>query len=131
MGRARTNKRESVSHQINQKMIQMERFGENRYETKKDYMENIEDNKQGKTVGMHSYGTFGTYKSSCKQFVKWAKETEQGIKNIEDVKEEHIKEFIKYRKEQGKSAYTYSKDLSAINKVFGTDLLMAECGVGE
>lgn len=129
MARARTNRRGSLSHQINQRMIQMERFGERRYEAKKDYRENIEDNKQGKTVGVHSYGTFGTYKSSCKQFVKWAKETEQGIKNIEDVKEEHVREFIKYREEQGKSAYTYSKDLSAVNKVFGTDVLKSECGV--
>ena len=129
MARARTNKRGSLNHQINQRMIKMEKFGESRYEAKKDYRENIEDNKQGKTVGMHSYGTFGTYKSSCKQFVKWAKEYDKDIKNIEDVKEEHIKDFIKYREEQGYSAYTYSKDLSALNKVFGTDLVKKDCDV--
>lgn len=99
----------------------MERFGECRYEDKKDYNSNIENDKQVKTVGMHSYATFGTYKSSCKQFVKCAKENYKDIKNIEDVKEEHIKDFIKYREEQGYSAYTYSKYLSELNKVFGTD----------
>lgn len=129
MARARTNKRGSLGHQINQRMIKMERFGESRYEAKKDYNANIENNKQGKTVGMHSYGTFGTYKSSCKQFVKWAKETEQGIKNIEDVKEEHIRDYIKYREEAGYSAYTYSKDISALNKVFGTDVHKKDCDV--
>lgn len=129
MARARTNKRGSLNYQINQRMKDMERIGESRYEAKKDYRENIGENKQGKTVGIHSYGTFSTYKSSIKQFVKWAKETEQGIRNIEDVKEEHVKDYIKYREEQGYSAYTYSKDLSALNKVFGTEVTKKECEV--
>ena len=129
MSRARTNKRGSLNYQINQRMREMDRIGESRYQAKKDYKENIEENKQGKTVGIHSYKTFGTYKSSIKQFVSWAKETEQGIRNIEDVKEEHIKDYIKYREEQGYSSYTYSKDLSALNKVFGTDVLKKDCNV--
>ncbi len=129
MARARTNKRGSLNYQINQRMKEMERFGESRYEAKKDYKSNIEDNKQGKTVGIHSYKTFETYKSSCKQFVNWAKENNKGIRNIEDVKAEHIKEYIKYREEDGKSAYTYSKDLSALNKVFGTDVTKKDCDV--
>lgn len=128
MSRART-KRGSLGHQINQRMKEMERIGESRYEAKKDYRENIEENRQGKTVGIHSYGTFETYKSSCKQFVKWANENDKGIRNIEDVKEEHIKEYIKHREEEGKSAWTYSKDLSALNKVFGTDVLKKDCEV--
>ena len=129
VGRARTNKRGSLAYQINQRMIAMERIGESRYEAKKDYKANIGDNKQGKTVGTHSYGTFGTYKSSIKQFTKWAKENDRGIRNIEDVKEQDIKDYIKYREEQGYSPYTYSKDLSALNKVFGTDVLKKDCGV--
>ena len=129
MSRARTNKRGSLNYQINQRMREMDRIGESRYEAKRDYKENIENNTTGKTVGIHSYGTFGTYKSSIKQFTKWAKETEQGIKNIEDVKEEHIKDYIKYRSDEGYSSYTYSKDLSALNKVFGYDVLKKDCDV--
>lgn len=122
-------KRGSLNYQINQRMKEMEKFGESRHEAKKDYRENIQDNKQGKTGGIHSYKTFETYKSSCKQFVNWAKENDKGIRNIEDVKEEHVKEYIKYREEDGKSAYTYSKDLSALNKVFGTDVTKKDCEV--
>lgn len=129
MSRARKNKRGSLSHQINQRMKDMVCVGESRYEAKKDYRENIADNKQGKTVGIHSYGTFEAYKSSIKQFTKWAKETEQGIRNIEDVKEEHIKDYIKYREQEGYSAYTYSKDLSALNKVFNTEVTKKDCEV--
>ena len=127
--RARTNKRGSLNHQINQRMKNLERFGESRYEAKKDYNANIENNREGKTLGIHSYKTFDTYKSTCKQFTKWAKENDKGIRNIEDVKEEHIKEFIKDRAEAGYSAYTYSKDLAGLNKVFGTDLTKKDCQV--
>ena len=129
MSRARTNKRGSLNYQINQRMKDMERIGESRYEAKKDYRENIEDNKTGKTLGIHSYRTFETYKSSCKGFVNWAKETEQGIRNIEDVKEEHIKDYIKYREDEGYSSYTYSKDLAALNKVFNCDVTKKDCDV--
>lgn len=128
MSRART-KRGSLNYQINQRMKEMDRIGESRYEAKRDYRENVSDNKQGKTVGIHSYGTFGTYKSSIKQFVKWANENDRGIRNIEDVKEQDVKDYIKYREEAGYSAYTYSKDLSALNKIFGTDVEKKDCDV--
>lgn len=129
MSRARTNKRGSLNYQINQRMREMDRIGESRYQAKKDYRENIEENKQGKTIGIHSYGTFETYKSSIKQFTKWANENDRGIRNIEDVKEQDIKDYIKYRSNEGYSSYTYSKDLSALNKVFGYDVLKKECDV--
>lgn len=122
-------KRGSLNYQINQRMKEMDRIGESRYEAKQDYRENIGENKQGKTVGIHSYGTFETYKSSIKQFTDWAKENDRGIRNIEDVKEQDVKDYIKYRADEGYSSYTYSKDLSALNKVFGTDVLKNDCNV--
>lgn len=129
MSRARTNKRGSLNYQINQRMREMDRIGESRYEAKKDYKENIENNTTGKTIGIHSYKTFETYKSSIKQFTKWANENDRGIRNIEDVKEQDIKDYIKYRAEEGYSSYTYSKDLSALNKVFNHDVLKKDCDV--
>ena len=129
MSRARTNKRGSLNYQINQRMKEMDKIGESRYEAKRDYRENIEENKQGKTIGIHSYGTFETYKSSIKQFTKWANENDRGIRNIEDVKEQDIKDYIKYRADEGYSSYTYSKDLSALNKVFNHDVLKKDCDV--
>lgn len=122
-------KRGSLNYQINQRMKEMDKIGESRYEAKRDYRANIEDNAKGKTIGIHSYGSFETYKSSIKQFTKWANENDKGIRNIEDVKEEHIKEYIKYRADEGYSSYTYSKDLSALNKVFNTDVLKKDCDV--
>ena len=59
----------------------------------------------------------------------WAKDMDKGIRNIEDVREEHIKEFIKDRWQEGYSAYTYSKDLAGLNKVFNTHITKADCEV--
>lgn len=128
MSRARTNKRGSLNHQINQRMKELSCIGESRQIAKEEARNELGYN-HNRTVGIHSYKTFDAYKSTCKQFVNWAKETEQGIRNIEDVKEEHIKDFIKYREEQGYSAYTYSKDLAGLNKVFNTHITKNDCDV--
>lgn len=128
MSRARANKRGSLNYQINQRMKDLSCIGESREEAKREAREEL-GYKHNRTVGIHSYGTFETYKGVCKQFVNWAKETEQGIRNIEDVKEEHIKDYIKYREEQGYSAYTYSKDLAGLNKVFNYHITKDDCDV--
>ena len=76
-------------------------IGESRHQAKEEAKENL-GYKNNKTVGIHSYKTYDTYKSSCKQFVTWTKENNKGIRNLEDVKEEHIKEYIKDRADSGK-----------------------------
>ena len=130
MARARTNKRGSFNYQINQRMKDMEKFGESRHEAKEEYREMMGTNQtHNRTVGIHSHGTFNAYKSTCKQFTEWAKNEGIKLRNIEDVKEEHIRGFVKYRAEQGYSSYTYSKDMSALNKVFNTHVTKKECEV--
>lgn len=128
MSRARTNKRGSLNHQINKRMQEMNCIGQSRYIAKQEAKETL-GYANNRTVGIHSYKTYDTYKSTCKQFVIWAKDTEQGIRNIEDVKEQHIKDFIKDRYEEGYSSYTYSKDLAALNKVFNTHITKSDCDV--
>ena len=117
-----------MGHQINARMKEMNCIGESRHQSKQEARENL-GYEHNKTVGIHSYKTFDTYKSSCKQFTNYLKENHKGIKNIEDIKESHIKDYIKYREESGCSAYTYSKDLAALNKVFGNYLTKQDCDV--
>lgn len=128
MARARTNKRGSLNHQINKRMQEMNCIGQSRHIARQEAKETL-GYENNRTVGIHSYKTFDTYKSTCKQFVMWAKDTEQGLRNIEDIKEEHIKNFIKDRYEEGYSAHTYSKDLAALNKVFNTHVTKSDCDV--
>lgn len=130
MARARTNKRGSFNHQINQRMKEMTCFGESRHQAIKDYKASVDyANTNNRTVGIHSYNTFEAYKSSLKSFSTWAKDEGIKFKKLDDVKENHIKDFIKDRYEEGYSAHTYSKDLAALNKVFNTHVTKADCGV--
>ena len=128
IGRARTNKRGSLNHQINQRMQSMKCMGESRHIARQEAKENL-GYENNRTVGIHSYKTYEAYQSTSKQFTLWAKETGQGLRNIEDVKEQHIKDFIKDRYEEGYSAHTYSKDLAALNKIFNTHITKADCDV--
>lgn len=128
MSRARTNKRGSLNHQINQRMKELSCIGESRQVAKQEAKEEL-GYKHNRTVGIHSYGSFETYKSVCKQFTSWVKENDTTVRNIEDVKEEHIKDYIKYREEAGYSAYTYSKDLAGLNKVFNYHITKQDCDV--
>lgn len=128
MGRARTNKRGSLNHQIHQRMQEMNCIGQSRYLAKEEAKTELGYN-NGRTVGIHSYNTYETYKNTCKQFTMWVKDNDVNVRNIEDVKEEHIRDFIKDRYEEGYSAHTYSKDLAGLNKVFNTHLTKDDCGV--
>ena len=128
MSRARREKKGSLNHQINQRMQSLNCIGESRYIAKQEAKENL-GYENNRTVGIHSYKTYEAYQSTCKQFTMWAKETNQGLRNIEDVKEQHIKDFVRDRYEEGYSAHTYSKDLAALNKIFNTHITKAECGV--
>ena len=130
MARARTNKRGSFNHQINVRMKEMTCFGESRHQAKEEYKEMMgTNNANNRTVGIHSYNTFEAYKSSLKSFSTWAKDEGIKFKKLDDVKENHIKDFIKDRYEEGYSAHTYSKDLAALNKVFNTHVTKLDCGV--
>lgn len=128
MARARTNKKGSLNHQINKRMNELNCIGESRYIAREEAKNEL-GYTNNRTVGIHSYNTYEAYKSTCKQFTMWAKDMDKGIKNIEDVKEEHIKEFIQDRWQEGYSAYTYSKDLAGLNKVFNTHITKQDCGV--
>lgn len=128
MGRARTNKRGSLNHQIHERMKAMDCTGQSRYLAREEARTEL-GYQNNRTVGIHSHKTFDAYKSTCKQFTSWAKDNDIKIRNIEDVNEEHIKNFIKDRYEDGYSPYTYSKDLAGLNKVFNTHVTKADCGV--
>jgi hypothetical protein len=125
---AKKVKRGSLNRQINERMKSMDCIGQSRHLAKEEAREEL-GYKNNRTVGIHSHRTFDAYKSTCKQFTMWAKDMDKGIRNIEDVREEHIKEFIKDRWQEGYSAYTYSKDLAGLNKVFNTHITKADCEV--
>lgn len=113
---------------MHQRMQDLRCFGESRHLAKMDYRENIDANSHGKTLGIHAYSSYASYKQTAIEFARWVK-TVHGVKHIEDVRSRHTAEYLKYRNEQGYSAPTISKDMSALNKIFNHDHCKSELGL--
>lgn len=118
-------------------MQKLKVIGESRYQAKLEYKKMMGGSHQNNTtVGIHSYNSYKAYKQTSEQFVKWLKENNKGVRNIEDITREHIIEYVKEKEQKGYSASSYSKDLAALNKLFMSNtsentmkVSKKECGV--
>lgn len=118
-------------------MEQLKVIGESRYLAKIEYKKMMGGSHQNNTtVGIHSYNSYKAYKQTSEQFVKWLKENNRGVRNIEDITRNHIIDYIKEKAQNGYSASSYSKDLAALNKLFMSNtsestmkISKKECGV--
>ena len=127
MSRAR-KERGSLNYQLHQRMEQLKCFGESRDIAKKEYRELTGAN-TNRSIGIHAYNTYSSYKSVGKGFISYVKENCEDIKKIEQIDEAHIKSYVEHRANEGYSAHTYSRDLAALNKLFNTELTKADCNV--
>ena len=75
--------------------------------------------------GIHSVRTADTYRAVAHQFGDYLKG--QGVRQIADITRDHVAGFMTSRAEL--SAYTHSKDLSAINKFLDTRYTVREFGL--
>ena len=62
------------------------------------------------------------YKKVAEQFQSWSKNKGYNFKSLADVSDSHIIQYLKERQDTGKSAWTVSRDLSALNKIFGREI---------
>ncbi|MDU5096989.1 MAG: site-specific integrase, partial [Peptostreptococcus anaerobius] len=69
---------------------------------------------------IYSVTTYKTYKKQCYKFAEYLKENNPEIKKIQQVKTEHVNEYLKNLTNQGLSAYSISTSKSAIAKVLRT-----------
>lgn len=114
----------SLNHQMFQRLESKKAIGESRHLAKLKAKE-----QGGKVETIHSYKTYDAYKQASKTFIKWVKEEFPEIKNIDDIDKDIGAMYIRYRAEQGMSAYTYSQDMAMLNKTLSLDLTKAYCGV--
>lgn len=113
-------KRPSISKQFHDKMEQVNRIGESRHLHKQ----------QGTAKKyIFSYDTYAAYKNACKQFEKWLKSKYPDVKWLDQITRDMCVEYIKFREQEGKSAYTYSQDMAMIAKNLGFSLTKKECNV--
>ena len=66
---------------------------------------------------------------TSKEFIGYIKRNYKEIKNISNIEEKHIIEYLQKRQEQGKSPYTISKDMAALNKLFNCKITKKDAGI--
>lgn len=132
MGRRKSG---SLAYQINQRMNALNRIGESKHQAKQDYRNHCERNglqwNPAKANGIFSHKTFDAYKQSTTEFSKWLKENHPEVRHINQIEKQHSINYLQQRQDQGKSAWTLSKDMSALNKVFNLNVTKQEAGIRE
>ena len=113
MGRNNKN----IKIQLNNKINSLLRIGERKIKN--------DSTNPNRSEGIHSIKSAETYRRSINQFADYLKI--QGVRNVGDITRDHIQGFMSSR--SNLSAYTYAKDLSAINKVFDTRYTVRDFGL--
>lgn len=104
----------NIKIQLNNRIDELLRIGERKIKNDKTNANRAE--------GIHSIRTANTYRSVINCFADYLKS--EGVRNVGDITREHIQSYMQSR--SGMSAYTHSKDLSAINKILDTRYTVRE-----
>ena len=115
--------KQSIKYQLNQRLNSLMRIGEK----KEKETPGAADYNPNRTSGVHSLSTLDTYRSVINSFSEHCRD--QGIKNISDITKETVESYMLSRKNL--SAWTNSKDLSAINKVLDTRYRPSDFGLAK
>ena len=130
MGR---QKHGSIVYQLNERLKSLQRFGQSKHSAKYEYRREQESKGEkwnpAYAKGIFFYKTYSAYKQTVMEMAAWIKKEHPEIKTLAGVKKEHAIKYLQYRQNDGKSAYTLSKDMSAINKIFCTGLTKKEAGL--
>lgn len=125
----------SLFHQAKRELQKLDCIGQSKHEAKKVYRAECEARGEtwnpAKAKGIHSIKTMKAYEQTAKEFTAWMKANHSEIKNIEQIDRGHLKDYLQHRQERGVSAWTISKDMSALNKTFNTNLTKREVGLRE
>lgn len=116
------SRKPSLNHQMHLRMEDLNMIGNSRHEAKKQYKEMGISKNPTKTVGIYSYNTYETYKQTSKEFIRFIKAEYPHIRDINDIGEQHISKYLKERESLNMSAWTVSKDMTALNKLFNTSI---------
>ncbi|MDR5659864.1 phage integrase N-terminal SAM-like domain-containing protein [Serpentinicella sp. ANB-PHB4] len=120
-----------LDYQMHERMEEMKCIGQSRHKAKEEYRQAVNEKSFNRTVGIHSYKTYDAYKQTSKEFIKYIRAEYKDIKNISQISKGHIIEYLQIRQEQGKSMYTVSKDMAALNKLFNTNITKKEANIDQ
>ena len=113
------SRKTSFKEQMFRALNDLNCFGQSKYQAK---LESYRQGNKGKVKGIYSKKTMSDYKKVGEQFQSWSKTKGYNFKSLTDVSDNHILQYLKERQDTGKSSWTISKDLSALNKIFNREL---------
>lgn len=115
----------NITIQLNEGLNDIIKIGESRHDWKLT-------NENNQSPYVHSTSTAKNYREVLNSFAKWIKAERQDIWQTKDLKaidKDVAAEYLIQRQDEGKSAWTISRDVSAINKVLKLGLNKAEIGL--
>ncbi len=124
-----------INRALQHKLSIQKRFGESKHEAKQAARETflkVHGNLNGynsstKVNGIFSIKTMESYRQTAAEFAKWA--AGAGLKNAGKITSDLAGRYLQERQLEGKSTWTVSKDMSALNKIFNYSLNKAELGL--
>lgn len=117
----------SLSYQLIERLKSMACIGESRKDAKKEAREQL-GFQNGRTVGIHSYKSFDKAKTVSKGFADYVKENYPGIKDINNIDDDIIIDYIEYRATLGLSQKTVDTDRTILNKIFNKNITKKQLG---
>lgn len=113
------SRKTSFKEQMIRALNSLNCFGQSKYLAKQ---ESYKNGNKGKISGIYSKKTMQDYKKVAEQFSVWTKDNGFRFKNLNDVSNEHILQYLIEKQNKGVSPWTISHDLSALNKIFSRDI---------
>ena len=130
-------KNKNFTIQLNNRINDLLGIGVSKFDAKKDYQKIEEEHGRkanpSKSNYIHNPNSANAYRQTVGEVCKWLKENKTDIwssKDLNQIDKSVAYEYLKYR-EESCSAYTVSKDMSALNKVLNLDLNKEEGGLHE
>lgn len=125
----------SFKYQIQQRLRELDRIGESKHQAKQAYRQACEERNlpwnPAKAEGIHSVKTMEAYRQTAFEFTGWLKENHPETRDLMTVPREHVVAYLQQRQTEGKSPWTVSKDMSALNKVLSLNVTKQEAGLRE
>lgn len=118
----------SLKMQIFKCIDALKRFGQSKYEAKKEQREAGEflgkKKNSLRVVGIYSKSTCDTYKKYCLNFATWERQKhhEKEFKILYNIPKEHVGEWLREGISRGESGYTTRLKGAAIAKIFGCEI---------
>lgn len=131
-------RKKNITIQMHQKIDSLLRIGESKHLAKQAYRQYCEENNlpwnPSKSPFLHSIGTTENYRQVIGEFCTWLKTEKPEVwktKDLSNIDKKIAYEYLQDREKQGCSAWTVSKDMSALNKVLDLGLNKKEGGLQE